>query len=124
MSNLLVEAGPGVTSQLAYVECQAAFARGRREGRLSPRELSSAAKNFDERWPNMVMIELDAPLAHQAGRMVHEHALRASDAIHLASAVSLAEGTGQLTMFACWDARLWDAASGLGFRMAPGSRPV
>lgn len=124
VAELLAEVGPGATSRIAYVECQAAFARGKREGRLTPRELSSAIRQLDERWPNMVVIEIDGPLSHHAGRMVHEHTLRASDAIHLASGVSLGEGTSEEVVFACWDARLWEAASRLGFRTSPPTRPL
>jgi uncharacterized protein len=120
---LLDERGPGATSRIAYVECQAAFARTRREGRLTQRQVLAAERNLDQGWVDLMVVELDSSLTEQAGRMAHEHALRAGDAIHLASAVSIAAEDMEGTPFACWDARLWDAASQLGFAMVPSSRP-
>lgn len=55
--------------------------------------------------------------------LARSHPLRAADAIHLASALSLApEGPGTLS-FACWDGRLWKAASALGLSVVPATRP-
>lgn len=105
------------------MECQAAFARGRREGRLTRGQASAATKSLDERWADLVVVELDARLTRRAGRMVHDQALRALDAIHLASAIVLADSAPSQTTFACWDARLWDAASRQGFEMTPRARP-
>lgn len=123
VAELLRAQGPPATSRIAYVECQAAFARGRSEARLDAREVAAASRSLDEHWPNLVVIEFDGPLTLRAGRLVHEHALRAVDAVHLASALSLAEEASDQTAFACCDTRLWEAASGLGFRMAPASPP-
>lgn len=120
----LAEAEAAGTSRIAYVECRAALARGRREARLTPRELQAAIRSLDERWPNLAAVELDDALARQAGRLVHEQALRSSDAIHLASALSFADGEPAAVRFACWDGRVWEAAARLGFRMTPESRPI
>jgi hypothetical protein len=43
--------------------------------------------------------------------------------VHLASAFVIAGATPPDTAFACWDGRLWDAASASGFRMVPSLRP-
>ena len=70
------------------------------------------------------MVELDAALSERAARLAREQALRAADAIHLASAEVLAAGLPGEMMFASWDARLWRAASSLGFAMAPETPPA
>lgn len=70
-----------------------------------------------------MVVELDSTLTGQAGRMTHEFALPAGDAIHLASAVTIAAEDTRGTSFACWDGRLWDAASHLALAMVPASRP-
>jgi uncharacterized protein len=105
------------------VECQAAFARTSREGRLTQRQVSAIERNFDQGWVDLMVVELDSVLTYHAGRLTHDHALRAGDAIHLASAVSIAAEGKEETPFACWDRRLWDAASELGFAMVPAARP-
>ncbi|MHB8644138.1 MAG: type II toxin-antitoxin system VapC family toxin [Gaiellaceae bacterium] len=55
-------------------------------------------------------IELDAGIRETAGTL--EHPLRTLDAIHLATAISLED---ELGAFACYDARLVQAATTEGF---------
>jgi predicted nucleic acid-binding protein len=62
-------------------------------------------------------------LSRAAAEMAQAYRLRARDAIHLASAHLVAAGEPAGATFACWDARLWDAASRVGFRMVPHTRP-
>jgi len=116
---LLLEDAPAASSRIAHVECQAAFARTARERRISRAQLGVVRRTFEERWGDLIVIELGADLAGMAGRLVHDQPLRAADAIHLASAISLAAGVPDDTRFACWDGRLWTAAAHHGFRMTP-----
>lgn len=111
------------TSRISYVECRAAFARARRDQRLTERVESMAVRNLDERWPDLHVIELDEALGKRAGELTQRHALRAADAIHLASAETIAEGVPSDTRFACWDGRLWEAAAALGFEILPHTAP-
>ena len=124
VSELLAEDGRAASSRLAFVECQAALARGSRDKRLTRAQLTSAMKRLGERWEEVMVIELDTDLMRRAGQLVHEHSLRASDAVHLASARSLAAGSPEDTGFACWDTRLWTAGAREGFRMAPTALPA
>jgi uncharacterized protein len=78
---------------------------------------------FTQGWADLIVVELDSLLTEQAGGFAHEFDLRAGDAIHLASGVSIAPKDVEATPFACWDTRLWGAAAQLGFAMVPPSRP-
>ncbi len=119
---LLREATTRATSRHSFVECHAAFARGRREGRLSPAQASRAARGFDRRWADLVVVELDAVGAERAAELARSHPLRSADAIHLAAAHELVDDPAELT-FACWDRRLWEAARTEGFLAAPSQAP-
>lgn len=116
---LIAESPVVGTSRLSYVECHAALARAGREGRLSGRHETTAARRLDARWGSLAVVELDEQVARAAARLARDHQLRAADAVQLASAQTLANG-GELR-FACWDRRLWKAARELGFRTFPGS---
>ncbi len=104
-------------SRIGLVESVAAFARARREGRLTPQGERRAVRALEDQWIRMAIVELDDQLSRTAGRLASEHSLRASDAIHLASAQVVAVGETASTAFACWDVRLAEAARRLGFRV-------
>jgi hypothetical protein len=112
-----------VTSRIGDVESHAAFARARREGRLSSGSLAAVRRAFDERWARLAVVEVDSLLAEGAGQATYGYGLRAGDAIHLASALSVTERAGETT-FASWDVRLWGAARDEGFRMVPSKSPT
>jgi hypothetical protein len=106
-------------SRVGFVECRAALARARREERLRPADETIAAGELERTFSRLAVVELDEALAGDAARLAGEHPLRAADAIHLASAIVLAGGTPSEVRFACWDARLSDAAGRLGFALIP-----
>lgn len=109
------------TSRISYAECHAAFARAQREGRLGAEESAALVQRFNERWPDLAVVEVDAGLAERAGRLTQEHPLRAGDAIHLASAESLVAAIPSDVRVASWDRRLWEAYAKAGFTMIPAS---
>ncbi|MDQ3784711.1 MAG: type II toxin-antitoxin system VapC family toxin [Actinomycetota bacterium] len=113
--DLLAEATIVATSRITYVECRAALSRARREGRLQPKGESMAVRNLDDQWLQLQVVELDEILTKAAGELTRLHPLRAADAIHLASADVIAEGSRDEVLFACWDRRLWEAAESSGF---------
>jgi predicted nucleic acid-binding protein len=119
----LLQREPAATSRLSYVECQAAFARAGRDGRLTRPQIGAAVKGLQERWAEFVVVEFNEVRMERAGTLAQEHSLRAGDAIHLASALRAAEEAPEQATVACWDARLWETASKLGFAMAPPTRP-
>jgi predicted nucleic acid-binding protein len=116
------EAGIRATSRLSYVECGAAFSRAHREGRVLKGQLSRMIDALDEAWRDMAVVELDERVAGRAVAIAREHPVRASDAIHLASALAVASGSGAVT-FTCFDRRLWESAGAFGFDRVPVSSP-
>jgi uncharacterized protein len=115
-------AGARVTSRLSFVECGAAFARADRAGRIPRGEASRFARDFEAAWHDIAIVELDDEISRGAVDLVRDQPLRASDAIHLASALSAAPSEDSMT-FACYDRRLWAAARALGFETFPPSPP-
>ncbi len=112
------------TVRLAYVETRAAFARAARERRLTGSEVRSASRALDQRWTQLAIVELDDTLAREASSLADAHPLRASDAVHLAAALSIAADEPRSVTFACWDAQLWDEARKTSFSMVPAGRPA
>jgi predicted nucleic acid-binding protein len=97
------------TVRIAYAEARAAFARKRREGGLDAKDLRRAAEGLDEDWATFTVVEVAEPLVRRAGILAERHGLRGYDAVHLAAAVELARGGGDVS-FACFDQRLRTAA--------------
>ena len=104
------------TTVIAYVEARAAFARRRRERRLSPGDYRRILQELDADWEHYLRVEVTADLIRRAAELAETHALRAYDALHLAAATLLRERLQQLVQFACWDSTLSAAArrEGLG----------
>jgi uncharacterized protein len=63
----------------------------------------------------LLLVGIDAPLAREAGELAEELALRAYDAVHLASALAL----GDATTLISWDRELRLAAAERGCAVAP-----
>jgi predicted nucleic acid-binding protein len=98
------------TSAIAYVEAHAAFSRRRRERRLSSGDYRRTIQEFNADWQHYVSLEVTDSLIRKAAELAEAHALRAYDAIHLASAKLLGERlTGQV-LFSSWDSDLLAAA--------------
>jgi predicted nucleic acid-binding protein len=85
--------------------------------RLSPAELRAALAELDAIWAALDVLEVSDRLIHAAARTARDHALRAYDAIHLAGALSFAEG--EEIAFACWDRELRKAAAKHSFALVP-----
>ena len=64
----------------------------------------------------LVIVGVDEALAHHAGELAAERALRGYDAVHLASAPAL--GLGE-TILVSWDGDLSNAAADAGLAVAP-----
>lgn len=110
-------------SRLSYVETGAALGRAAREGRGSARQTAQLLRDLDAAWPRVAVVELSEPVARSAVRISREQGLRASDSIHLASALAFAADEPRSVTFACFDRRLWEAAGTLGFERVPARMP-
>jgi predicted nucleic acid-binding protein len=107
------------TSIIAYVEARAAFARRRREKRISSAAHAGIVKDFEADWDRYVVLEATQPLIKQAGKLAETHALRGYDAIHLVSAKIFREKLSEPVYFASSDARLVLAARKEGLEVMP-----
>lgn len=79
------EASTVTTSQVAYTEGRAAFARRRREHALTPRGFATAKRAFEADWEHYVAVTVTRDLCRGAGDLAERYRLRGFDAIHLAS---------------------------------------
>ena len=102
------------TSLVSYVEARAALARRRRSGDLTVAECRRAVDDLNGDWERFIKVEVTEALVHEAARLADVHRLRGYDALHLASALSLADALGAAPMFASWDDDLDAAAARQG----------
>ena len=104
-----------VTSVVAYAEARATFARRRRERLMTPAELKTVVRQFDDDWAQLIVMAIDDELGRAAGRLADAHGIRGFDAIHLATFEALmAHCPDDDVRFSCADHRLVKAARSLG----------
>jgi len=116
--SVAVEEAEGVaTSLLAYVEARAAFARARREARLSAQGYRHLVETFLEDWPHYVAVEVTDQLVKQGGDLAASRGLRGYDALHLATALCLHEQMTLSVVFVAFDRDLTVAAKREGLRI-------
>jgi predicted nucleic acid-binding protein len=104
------------TSRIAYPEARAALAAAHRAGRLTPSAHRTAKRDLDRAVESFRIVELHPAVARSAGNVADRFALRALDAVHLASALALG---GRDTVVVTWDRALASAASAAGLGIAP-----
>ena len=102
---------PVATATIAYTEMYSGFNRRKREKYLSARQYTRLSRQFEEHWTTYIRIELTGEVLALGKVLLERYPLRAFDAIHLASAVSLQKGTQEPLQFAAADIRLLNAAS-------------
>lgn len=110
------EAQVVASSRIAYVESRAAFARKYRERGITRNAYRATIRDIDHDWAHYLILDVSDDLVKLAGSFTEIHALRAFDAIHLASAVTLQKETGRVVAFSCFDTRLSSAARKEGLR--------
>jgi uncharacterized protein len=113
---LFVAAEVAITNALAFVEVRAALAAAVRAGRLEAAALKTAKADLQALWERFVVIDPGGVL-EAAADTAERYALRASDAVHLSTALAVA---GDDLVFVCWDAELSAAASRAGLAVAGG----
>jgi predicted nucleic acid-binding protein len=109
----LVEAAEfSATSIVSYVEARAAFSRKLGDGGLTESEYRAAKAGLDEDWDRFIVLHAAMDIIREAGRLAEKYGLRAFDALHLASALSLdsREDERISILFASADSKLNKAA--------------
>jgi len=109
---LLRRRGPIASATIAYPELYSGLTRRHREGVLSPVQYRLACQRFERDWLALVKVELGAEILSSARGLIQRHALRAFDAIHLASALGLQTAANEPVTFVAADLRLLRAAAG------------
>jgi predicted nucleic acid-binding protein len=79
------------TASLTYAETHAAFSRRNREGRLTRETTRRIALRFDKDWKSYDIVVMSENVLRLARQVLYRHSLRSADAIHLASALLLAQ---------------------------------
>lgn len=113
-------------SALARVEVPAALWRKARTGQLSDTAASTLVGAFEldfhgdhDSDPRFTIIAATEPLLMAAAQEAARNALRAYDAVQLASALAVREVDPRCDRFACFDTELQCAASRAGFTLVP-----
>ncbi|HEY7345318.1 MAG TPA: type II toxin-antitoxin system VapC family toxin [Gaiella sp.] len=104
-----------VSSWITYVETTAAIAAAERSGRISPRTMREALTRLRSEWAAVEAIDVDDSTSAKAASLAVRHGLRGMDAIHLASAVLLAEAE---PVVVTWDVALHRAAQAEGLAVS------
>ena len=99
-----------VTSRLSAMEIASALSRRAREGAFSAAARDRAIAAFDTDLASMLVVELTGVVVARAQALIRRHALRAGDAIQLASCLYIQEQLGEGTSFVAFDDRLVSAA--------------
>ena len=107
----LSEADSGATSAVSYAEARAAFARHRRDGKLTSATFGFVKRDFDADWLRLAIIEPTSALCHAAGELAERYALRGCDSIQLATFLDVARADPRSeTRFSSFDRQLNRAA--------------
>lgn len=109
-----VQCMPLAVSRIAWVETHAALARRARESPVDATAIDVARRAFVQSWPDLFVMELTQSVVERAGEFADAFALRAYDAVQLATAHELRVRGGSPIEFACFDVRLNRAARLLG----------
>lgn len=107
--------------RLVYAEARAALAQAARTDRLPAEELPGTVASLGELYEQLALIEVDDVLVRRAGELAERHALRGSDAVHLAAAERVADDEMVLV---AGDRELLAAAATLGLALADTSSEI
>jgi len=105
-------------SIVGYPELRGSISRALRGGRIMPDAYPTVRLELEQLWGSVVEIRLEGTLPHLAGALADRHGLGVLDAIHLASALSIATPTDRPT-FVTFDRRLAEAALAEGLAVLP-----
>lgn len=111
VQQLFTDGGPPASATVAYVEVYSGLARKYRQGHLTKKNYALACRQFETDWPAYIRVELAEDLLLLSRDLIHRHPLRAFDAIHLASVLSLQDALGVAIPFVAADERLLQAAA-------------
>lgn len=92
------EARAVAVSEIGYVEARSALARKEREGSFSTEEHDEAAEQLERDFREYYLLRsVSGVTLARAGGLTRRHALRAYDAVHLATALALLKESRELS---------------------------
>jgi len=101
-------------SLICYAEARSAFARKARSGDITATALKKYKQEFERDWERIHQLAVDEALVRKAAELCERHGLRATDALHLATADILQASVRATVTFACFDRGLRSAAEAYG----------
>lgn len=110
---------PSATSRLSAVEVASAIVRRACESAFSREERDRALRAVRADMSDMLVVDVSAEVTDLASRLLVDHRLRSSDAVHLASCLSLRLELEADIPFVVFDARLREAAIAEGLPVEP-----
>lgn len=113
-----------ITSRLSQIEIASALCRRHREGHIGEEDLAQALLAFHETLGSFYIVEITPAIAERAQRLLQRFALRAGDAVQLASFLVIREGTGLPVAFSAFDQRLLEAAENATADLDPPTPPT
>ena len=106
--------GTGAVSRLSEVEVASALARRARAGDCGLHERDVGLATLDREFESLLVVEVVPAVTSRARALLNAYALRASDAIQLASCYHLRDRLGQDVPFVVFDERLATVARQTG----------
>jgi len=110
VADLVRASKAAATSLIAYTEARAAFARRFREKAFTSGEYEQLVSALNRDWDNYLIVRVTRKLVRIAGELAEKHGLRAFDAIHLSSALTLRQEVSTTVIFSSSDRRLQKAS--------------
>jgi uncharacterized protein len=98
------------TSKLAFPELLSAFTRKRQSRELSEKSFRAAVRRLEEDWKDLLIVDFHDDLLPLIKSLLEKYALRATDSVHLSSAVWLSESSRISVVFSASDVQLLKAA--------------
>ena len=111
IAEAVADATAAITSDLTRIECQRAFLRRRLLRSVNAAQLLRLQARAEAVWSAVHMLGFGPQVCARAGEIAPETPVRTLDALHLASALSIAN---DLTAFIAYDRRLATAAEAAG----------
>lgn len=108
-----------MTSELTLLEVRRSLERGRASGRLDDDASARARADLAEASAGWAVIRIVPELLDRAGRSFPVEPVRTLDALHLASALAVRDGTPDLAILSL-DQRIRDNAREMRFPLVPG----
>jgi len=105
------------SSSILMVEMRGALARMLASSRIDSDEYGNAVARFETDWEIAIKIPVTASVLSMAASMAERRLLRALDAVHLASAMTLGRQQEEELILSSWDKPLLDAAAAEGVRV-------